>query len=90
MRKLLLGFMLGLALLLAGCTENSRSRSLGGSATVDLPVRRKLVTATWKETSLWILTRPMREGEVAETYQFEERSALGLLEGTVILKERQN
>ena len=76
------------ALLFASCTENSRARSFGGTMTVDLPKGEKLVTATWKEASLWYLTRQMREDESPETYSFQESSPFGIAQGTVIFNER--
>jgi len=77
------------ALLLAGCTENERARSFGGSADVRLPPGQKLVTATWKENAaLWLLTRPARPGEEPEVLTFQESSSYGLVEGTVRIHER--
>jgi len=72
-----------------GCTEKQRARQWGGSSTVTLNAGQKLVVATWKETDLWLLTRPMREGEVAETYQFSEDSSWGVMEGSVTIVERR-
>jgi hypothetical protein len=83
--------LLSLSLLFVGCTENSRSAHFGGNKTVNLPAGQKFVTATWKisesNTSLWYITRPMREGEVAETFLFQENSSFGMLEGQVTFKE---
>jgi len=60
----------------------------GGTQTVDLPVKTKLVNVTWKDDSnMWILTRPMRENETPETLTFSEKSNFGVMEGTVIFKE---
>lgn len=77
-----------LALLsLIGCTSQERARSFGGSSSMTLPAGAKLVTATWKNADLWVLTRPMRADEKAETYQFQESSSWGIAEGTVTIKE---
>ena len=77
-----------LALIAAtGCTQNVRARIYGGTAQVDLPKGRKLVTATWKDSNLWILTRPMRDGEPVESYELTESSSFGVLQGSVVLKE---
>ena len=86
MRNLILILVI-ISALSVGCTENSRAKSFGGTMTVDLKPGQKLVTATWKEQALWYLTRPMREGEVPETHEFIESSALGIYEGKVILHE---
>jgi hypothetical protein len=76
-----------MALCFTSCTQNERARSLGGTAVEVLPKGRKLVNVTWKETELWILTRPMTVDDVAESYEFKESSSWGLLEGTVKIQE---
>ena len=73
--------------LVSGCTENQRAKSFGGSMTKNLPKGHKLVTATWKESQLWYLSRPMRNDEVPETYEFIEISNFGLMEGKVVFVE---
>jgi len=73
--------------LLSSCTENARAKSSGGTASVALPAKQKLVNVTWKEANLWYLSRPMREDEKPETYTFSEKSSWGVVEGTVIFTE---
>jgi hypothetical protein len=73
-------------LFLSGC-QNYRSRKLGGSMTITLPCNAKLFDLTWKDSDFWYATRPMREGEVAETYTFQEKSIGGVPSGTVTIKE---
>lgn len=75
-------------LLISSCTENQRSRSFGGTSTVDIPQGQKLVNVTWKYDSLWVLTRQAKQGEMPETYTFQENSSFGIMEGVVIIKER--
>jgi hypothetical protein len=75
------------AILFASCTENERAKSFGGKAEIVLPANEKLVVATWKETSLWYLTKPMDSADKAETYTFREESSFGVMEGTYIIKE---
>lgn len=91
MKKLLI---LILAAALIGCTENQRASRFGGSQNIELPANQKLEAVTWKlsksDSSLWYLTRPMREGEVAETWTFQEKSDFGFLEGKVLIKENKN
>ena len=70
-----------------GCTQNSRARSWGGTAKQNLPAGQKLVTVTWKAADMWILTRPMRAEEIAETYTFNESSEYGMVQGTVVIVE---
>jgi len=75
-------------LLLGGCTEQIRAKTFGGTATVDLPANQKVVCATWKNSDLWILTRPRRSGEGPETLMLRESSSFGLLEGKVVITEK--
>lgn len=76
-----------ISVLAIGCTENQRARNFGGTATENLPKGQKLLTATWRQDNLWVLTRPMRTNEVAETYEFRENSSFGLIQGKVIFVE---
>lgn len=87
MKKLLLGVMVGaLSLSLMGCSQYL-ARSLGGDYTHELPQGEKLVNATWKEESMWYLTKPMTEDDIAETYTFQADSVFGVFEGTVTIIE---
>jgi hypothetical protein len=72
---------------LVSCTENSRVKNFGGQGTINLPQGRKLVNVTWKETEIWYLTRPMDTSDVAQTYQFQEESSWGVMEGTYNIVE---
>jgi len=74
--------------LLSSCTENERAKAFGGTMTIDLPPKTKLVNATWKDTQLWYLYRPARPGETPETTTFQEDSSFGVLEGKVIFTEK--
>jgi hypothetical protein len=95
MRSRMFGGVIVAALLVAmtamfgGCTANEMARNYGGTMTVDLPEGTKLVTATWKGTHLWYLTRPMEEGERATTVTFKESSNMGMMEGTIIFREHE-
>lgn len=88
MKKVMFGLVV-LVAVMSGCTENQRARQFGGNAIETLPSGQKLVTATWKQDDLWLLYRPMREGEQPETYYFKESSSFGLLEGLVTIKEQK-
>ena len=72
---------------LYSCTSNSRVKSWGGNASITLPINQKLVVATWKESNLWYLTKPMLATDSANTYTFHEESSFGVLEGTYTIKE---
>ena len=71
--------------LLVGC--QSVTKSFGGNMTLELESGQKLEEITWKEDSLWYLTRPMREDEVPETHTFQQSSNFGIIEGTVTVIE---
>ena len=72
--------------LLTGCGQ-SYVREFGGTMKLDLPADAKLVSITWKENSLWYLTRPMTDTDIAETYTYQQSSEFGLCEGSVIISE---
>jgi hypothetical protein len=80
MKKLFLTIVMGV--MVTSCTENNRVKNWGGEGNINLPKGRKLVNVTWKETEVWYLTRPMDSNDVAETYQFQEESSWGVMEGT--------
>jgi hypothetical protein len=86
MKKLIT--ILCVAFLSISCTENQRTRNFGGTSTIHLPAGQKLFDVTWKGEDLWYTTRDRHEDETIETYTFQEESSFGILEGTVIFKER--
>lgn len=77
-----------ICLLFAGCTENQRARRFGGTANETLPAGQKLLVATWKQDNLWMLTRKMKAGEIPEIYEFSESSSFGVMQGKIIITER--
>lgn len=79
--------VLTMAVLIVGC-GNTITKNFGGTIKVELEPNLKLENITWKEdNSLWVLTRPMREGEEAEVYVYEQHSDMGIIEGKVIVIE---
>ena len=71
-----------------GC--QGMARDMGGTVTIQLEPNEKLEEITWKDSdSLWYLTRPMREDEVAETHVFQESSEFHVIEGQVVIVERK-
>ena len=70
---------------LTGC--KSIAKSYGGTISIDVPKGQKVIEATWKDSNVWYLTRPMREDEKPEIFTFQEDSNLGIIEGKVIFKE---
>ena len=88
MKKIIVAILAAaMALTMTGC--NAVAKNWGGTATVDLEPGRKFVDITWKEDSLWVLTKEMDEDDHAETYYFEEDANFGILEGTVIIREHK-
>ena len=65
------------------------TKQFGGTTNVDLPNGQKLIEVTWKEGNIWYLTRPMRNNEIPETYNFVEKSSWGMVEGNVIINEKK-
>lgn len=70
---------------LTGC--KSVAKNMGGTITIDVPKGQKVIEATWKNSNLWYLTRPMREDEEPETFTLQEDSNFGIIEGKVIFEE---
>lgn len=94
MKKKLLVLLAGAALVstvLIGCNEKTSAQSIvkdfGGSMEIRLEPGQKLEEVTWKDDTLWYLTRPMREDEEAEVHTFQQKKTFGLLEGTVTVIE---
>lgn len=85
--KTLITLLTVFALSLTSCTQQERAKKYGGTATEKLAKGRKLINVTWKDSQLWVLTRPMHENDVVETYEFKEFSSWGVLEGTVKIEE---
>lgn len=63
------------------------TKNFGGSMTLKLEPNQKLEEITWKDNSLWYLTRPMTKDDVAETHTFHQSSQYGVFEGTVTIVE---
>ncbi len=81
MKKLI--FIAIAALSFASCTDNQLARQWGGTEEVKLKPNEVVLNVTWKDNaSMWICTRDTITGI---TY-FREKSNMGVMEGTVILK----
>ena len=66
---------------LASCTQQQVAKQWGGTAKVDLPTGKKLVTVSWESTHLWYLLRDAKPGEKPETLPLKESSSFGLMQG---------
>ena len=86
MKKLLLGLFV-LFMLVVGCTDNQRAKKYGGTQTIKLEVGQRVVNVTWKDASLWVLTK---EDTIkpATVYTFKEKSNLGIVEGKIVIVEK--
>lgn len=88
MKKKVLAMVLASSIamiMLTGC--QGATKSFGGSMTLNLEPNQKLEEITWKDDSLWYLTRPMTEDDIAETHTFQQQSEWGVFEGTVTIVE---
>lgn len=74
-----------LILSLNGC--QTTTKNWGGNTTLELEPNEKLEEITWKDDSLWYLTRTMTENDIAEIHVFKQSSNWGVLEGTVTIVE---
>lgn len=68
------------------------TKRIGGTTTIDLPEGKKLVpyTVQWEPNGshIWYLTEDAEAGYKPKEYTFHESSNLGILEGTIVFKER--
>lgn len=88
MRKKFLPVLLAVGMIttvFTGC--QGAAKSFGGSMTIELEPNTKLELITWKDDSLWYLTRPMTENDIAETHTYQQSSEWGVFEGTVSIVE---
>lgn len=88
MKKLFIFMALIAMFSLSGC-EQGLTKSYGGEMTIELEPNTKLEMITWKDDSLWYLTRPMTDEDEPETHTFQQSSAFGVLEGTVTIIEKR-
>ena len=88
-KKFLLFLVVASVVGLSGCTPQEAAKHYGGSMNIELEPNTKLEGITWKDNSLWYLTRPMREDDVAEMHTFQESSSWGVFEGTVTVIEKK-
>ena len=80
MKRFVLGILLVvIALSTIGCTDNTMTRRVGGTETVDLPEGMTFIEAEWdKDDNLWYTYRPRRTNEAPETYIMQKKSNLGV------------
>lgn len=79
-----------MAIIFASCTEQGRTRSWGGSMTINVDPGYKLVEVTWKDdNNLWYLIEPMEDEYVPKTKIFKESSGFGVMEGVITFREKR-
>ena len=89
MKNKAVAVLTAISILIAGLTGcQTATKSYGGKTTIKLEPNQKLEEITWKDDdSLWYLTRPMTDDDVAETHTFQQSSNFGIMEGTVTIVE---
>lgn len=85
MKKIIMILLSIMTIGLTGC--QGIAKNYGGDISLELEAGLKLEEITWKDDSLWYLTRPMREDELPETHAFQQSSEWGVFEGTVTVIE---
>lgn len=85
MKKIIMILLSIMTIGLTGC--QGMAKNYGGDISLELEAGLKLEEITWKDDSLWYLTRPMREDELPETHVFRQSSEWGIFEGTVTVIE---
>lgn len=80
MKKLLITLFIA-ATFLISCTDNQRARSWGGTEEITLKPNQVLLTITWKEANMWVVTRDT----ITNICYAQEKSNLGWVEGTIII-----
>ncbi len=87
-KGLLLCALVTATLTVTGCQK--AARDYGTTMTINLKPGEKLEEITWKDDSdLWYLTRPMRDEEKAETHRFRQSKDFSIIEGEVVIIERE-
>ena len=67
--------------------DNATSDIVPSGGVFDPGTIKFVVNVTWKDTDMWILTRPMRAGDIPEVYKFKEKSTFGVMEGEITIVE---
>lgn len=82
----IIGILVTIPIAYRGCHQHI-VKEWGGSLTIRLKPNIKLLNVTWKEEQLWLLTTD-RTNELPKTYNFTERTKLGILRGNVKIIEK--
>jgi hypothetical protein len=69
-------------ILISSCNSNYNARYFGGNYEITLPKNEIFINLTWKESSLWVISKDTITGY----YFAREKSPFGELEGQVTIK----
>lgn len=69
--------------------ENKRTVLFGGTMEVKVEPGQKVITATFRRTSLFYMTEPMDSGYIPKTKTLHEKSGRGIIESEVKFIERR-
>ena len=69
--------------------ENKRTVLFGGTMEVKVEPGQKVITATFRVTSLFYMTEPMDSGYIPKTKTLHEKSGRGIIESEVKFIERR-
>lgn len=76
-----------LAAIAAVSCENTTTRHLGGTMTIDVEPGYKVTNATFKDEEIWYFVEKMDSTYVPTQKKLVEKSMFGAFEGTIIFKE---
>lgn len=90
MKKKAVAVLTAIGMLITGLTGcQTVTKNYGGKITIKLEPNQKLEEITWKDDTLWYLTRPMTDEDIAETHTFQQQSNFGAFEGAVTIIEQK-
>lgn len=87
MKPLKILLILIVAILFVSCTEQVRTRTFGGSTTINVEQGKRVMMATWKENDLFYMVEDMPDDYIPHNKYLIESSSWGILESTIIFKE---
>lgn len=86
-KVLLIGLLLIVLVSMTGCSQHM-AKNWGGEMTIELEPGKGLELITWKDDSLWILTKERPEDQAPVTHTFQESTDWGVFEGTIHIVEQ--
>lgn len=81
MKRIIIALLITSALFFSSCTENYRTKNLGGKMELHIPNNESLINITFKNDEIWVLTKDAN----SNIYHFREKSAYGIMEGEILL-----